>query len=225
MITRFNMKYFLFILAILLTAGCVAKKNSTSDLVNLQSARVAVDDYYKNGRHIEDVKHIAKEGRAYIESQLSSGKYSKPAIIFDIDDTLLNNHNVFMEMQYCFSSRIWERWINMAQIPAINPMLELYTSLNSKVDIFIITGRNILQKSQTVRNLKDVGYSDWTNLFYRQKWDIEFSAMTYKSRILKQLIEKDNYQIIANFGDQESDFGVAIPGKNFKLPNYLYVTK
>lgn len=212
-------------LSLLLATGCVAKKTDTNPgLVNLQQAQVAAKEYY-TGQYLEDVTVIANEGRAYIESELSSGKYDKPAVVFDIDDTLLNNHPVFSDMQYCFSARAWRRWINMARIPAIEPMLELYKSIVGDVDVFIITGRNILQKSQTTRNLKRDGYGEWTNLFFRQKWDVDLTAMEYKARIIKQLVEEDGYQIIANFGDQESDFGGVIPGRNFKLPNYLYITK
>ena len=213
-------------LPLLLTTGCVAKKTNTNpNLVNLQQAKIAVKEYYTSGQYLEDVTVIASEGRAYIESELASGKYDKPAVVFDIDDTLLNNHQVFSDMQYGFSTRAWRRWINMAKIPATEPILELYKSIVGDVDVFIITGRNILQKSQTTRNLKKEGYEGWTNLFFRQKWDIDLTAMEYKARIIKQLVEEDGYQIIANFGDQESDFGGVIPGRNFKLPNYLYITK
>ncbi len=213
-------------LSLFLTTGCVAKKTDTNPgLVNIQQAKATIKEYYTSGKYIEDVTAVANEGRAYIESELASGKYDKPAVVFDIDDTLLNNHKIFMDMQYCFSPRAWKRWINMARIPAIEPMLELYKGIVGDVDVFIITGRNILQKSQTTRNLKRDGYEEWTNLFFRQKWDVELTAMEYKGRIIKQLVEEDGYQIIANFGDQESDFGTTIPGRNFKLPNYLYITK
>ena len=221
-----NTMLVVLILALFLATGCASKKtNNNPYLVNIQEARVAVHKYYTDGQYLEDVAAIAKEGQAYIESELASGKYDKPAVIFDIDDTLINNHQVFMDMQYSFSSREWQRWINMAQIPALEPMLELYKAINGDVDVFIITGRNILQKSQTIRNLKNDGYDNWTNLFFRQKWDIDFTAMEYKSRIITQLVEKDGYQIIANFGDQESDFGGISTGRKFKLPNYLYITK
>lgn len=216
----------IMILTLLLSAGCVAKNSDTnSDLANLQQTRIAVEKYYTNGQYLNDVTNIAEEGRAYIESELASGKYSKPAVVFDIDDTLINNHQIFMDMQYCFSSRAWQRWINTAKIPAIDPMLELYKNIVDDVDVFIITGRNILQKSQTIRNLKEDGYDKWTNLFFKQKWDVELTAREYKSRIIELLVEDDGYQIIANFGDQESDFGNPLPGKNFKLPNYLYITQ
>jgi len=216
----------ILILSVLLVTGCVTKKaNKIPELVNLQQARETVKEYYTSGQYIEDVRTISHEGRTYIESELSSGKHDKPAIVFDIDDTLLNNHQIFMDMGYCFSVRSWRRWVNMAKIPAIEPMLELYKGIDEKVDVFIITGRNVLQKSQTIRNLKNSGYENWTNIFLKQKWDADVPALEYKAKIIKQLVEKDGYQIIANFGDQESDFGGIITGRNFKLPNYLYRTK
>jgi len=206
--------------------GCTAKVTTTqSNLVNLQQNKQAVDTYYTEGQYISDVASIVEGASKYLNSALASGKYSKPAIVFDVDDTLLANNQIYKDMGYSFSLRMWRQWINMAQIPSIDPMRELYATFVGDVDIFIITGRNVLQKSQTLRNLKEAGYGGWKTVFFRQQWDVDLTAELYKSKIISQLINEEGYQIIANFGDQESDFGVTIQGKNFKLPNYLYITK
>ncbi len=210
----------------LMFAGCMAKKADTDpNLVNLQLNQQAVFKYYLDEQYDADVSGIAASAREYIDSALASGKFSKPAIVFDIDDTLLDNNQYFLKKGYKFSLKEWMRRAKLGHIPPVKPMLEIYKSYVNDVDIIIITGRNTPVKSLTIRNLKFAGYDKWTNLILVQKSDEGLSAREYKTKIRTQLIEKDGYQIIANFGDQESDLGAPIQGKDFKLPNYLYFTK
>ena len=79
--------------------------------------------------------------------------------------------------------------------------------------------------SPDTRNLETQGIDGATTVIFKQAWDRELKASEYKKKVMTQLIEEGGYQIIANIGDQESDFSVKIPGKNFKQPNYLYVLK
>lgn len=211
--------------SIFIIIGCSAKKNTNSNLVNLQLNKAAVAAYYADGQYDADVTKISEEADVYLAKTIKSGKYIKPAIIFDIDDTLLNNYPVYKRMGFRFSPSIWKQWVNLGTIPAIIPMQALYAKYIEQVDVFIITGRNVFQKSQTTRNLKSVGYQGWTTIFFKEEWDRKLTAKQYKMRIISQLIEENGYQIIASFGDQESDFGRDISGKEFKLPNFLYITK
>ena len=213
------------IMSVVVTTGCSSPKNTVAPLANLQANKIAVSEYYADGQYEADVLKIAEDADKYLSKTLQSNRYSKPAIVFDIDDTLLNNYPIYKRMGFRFSSALWRQWINLGNIPAIEPMQALFAKYVDKVDVFIITGRNVFQKAQTVRNLKSKGYEGWTSVFYKQEWDRELTARQYKARTMKQLVESDGFQIIANFGDQESDFGFEISGRNFKLPNYLYVTK
>jgi len=222
---RQNLFFALFLVSIIIAAGCSAKITTNPPLVNLQLNKIAVAAYYADGQYDAEVVKLAKEADVYLAKTIASGKYDKPAIIFDIDDTLLNNYPVYKRMGFRFSPSIWKQWVNLGSSPAIEPIQALYAKYVDDVDVFIITGRNVFQKAQTTRNLKHAGYKDWTNLFFKEEWDRKLTAEQYKTRIVSQLVKENGYQIIANFGDQESDFGVDILGKKFKLPNYLYVTR
>lgn len=217
--------YIVIMLAILTFAGCNAKETTVPPLINLQVNNEAVDAYYSNGQYDKEVAKIAAEADVYIKKNLKSGKIRKPALVFDIDDTLFANHSLYKRMGYRFSLRLWTQWVNAGDIPALEPMKELLLRYCDQMDVFIITGRNVFQKAQTIRNLQGKGISGWTTVFFKEAWDRELSATEYKSRILKQLMEKEGYFIVANFGDQESDFPIPIQGQNYKLPNYLYITK
>lgn len=217
---------FLVLILSLQSTGCTVQKTVTDPaLVNLQQNKAAIVTYYDTGKYEEEIKSIATEAENYINRILKSGRYNKPAIIFDIDDTLLNNYPFYQRTGFRFSSSTWKQWVNIGEIPSIKAMHGLFLTYVDKIDVFIITGRSVFQRAQTIRNLKSQGYDGWKNIFFKEEWDRGLSAKQYKYRILKQIVEKDKYQFIANFGDQESDFAYPINGRNFKLPNYLYITK
>lgn len=210
---------FMFILA-----GCQAQKTKGPELVNIETAINRVVEYHKSGQYDADVAAVAQEGRLFIDKALASGKFDKPAVVFDIDETLLSNYSAFESMKFSFNQRTWQRWVNSAKAPAIEPMLELYNYLIQQgVSVFIITGRKEKSLRQTKKNLTKSGYVDWTNLFLRQKWAVDIPAETYKTKIRQQLVEKDGYQILASFGDQESDLSGGFAEQTFKLPNYIYL--
>jgi len=94
----------------------------------------------------------------YIEKALQSGKYDKPAIIFDIDDTLLDKHIFYERIGFRFISSAWRQWIDYAKIPALPPTRDLFVKYVDKVDIFIITSRSVMLRAQTLRNLEAQGY-------------------------------------------------------------------
>lgn len=221
-----HIQFLIVIASFLLLTACTANRQCDETLRNLQQNRADVDAYYSNGAYEKEVAAIAMEADQYIEKAVSSGSYAKPALIFDIDETLLDNHTFYKErLRYRFSPTLWKQWVNIGQAPALEPVRDIFLKYKDQMDIFIITGRNILQRAQTLRNLKGQGIDGWTTIFFKQAWDRELSAREYKKRIVQQLKEKEGYTFIANIGDQESDLGAAIQGKNFKLPNYLYITK
>ncbi len=208
-----------------LCAGCVSQSHEIS-LVNIQQARSAVITYHSSGQYERDIELISNDAMRYLKRTIASGKYDKPAIVFDIDETLLSNYSAQQEMGFNFNPRYWRYWVNLSKAPAIKPILRLYNyALEKDIDVFIITGRKKANQKQTVMNLTQQGYHDWTNLFFKEKWDEERAAADYKSRIRKQLVEHDGYQIIANVGDQESDLTGGFAQKVFKLPNYIYIIR
>ncbi|WP_319466882.1 HAD family acid phosphatase [uncultured Pseudodesulfovibrio sp.] len=207
----------------LLATGCTAR-SVQPELVNIQQARAAVETYHANGQYLHDIKIIVNDLRKHIEETLASGKYTKPAIVFDIDETLLSNYQAEKEMGFNFRPRYWRHWVNLSKAPAIEPVRTLYGyAVSKKLTVFIITGRKASVRQQTIKNLKQEGYTQWTRLFFREKFDEKKSAQQYKTAVRKQLSEQDEYQIIANVGDQESDLDGGYAVRTFKLPNYMYI--
>lgn len=153
-------KNFLCILFLSLAlAGCsYHTTNHPEGLVNLQQNRKNVAKYYQDGPYKEEVELRITKADTYIEKALQSGKYDKPAIIFDIDDTLLDKHIFYERIGFRFISSAWRQWIDYAKIPALPPTRDLFVKYVDKVDIFIITSRSVMLRAQTLRNLEAQGY-------------------------------------------------------------------
>ena len=85
-----------------------------------------------------------------------------------------------------------------------------------------MTGRDESQRNATAKNLIQVGYHTWEELYLRGPNDHGTSAVVYKSdRRLR--IEQAGFQIRGNSGDQWSDLiGYSGGDRTFKLPNPMY---
>lgn len=216
----------LLVMVFITSAGCAS--HSTTDAqhpVNLQENLFNVAQYYEKGAYMRDVKSVAAEADDYIANSLKTRKFIKPAIVFDIDETLLNNHPMYQKTGYRFIPSVWKRWVDSAEIPAVDPIRELYLKYVDSVDVFIVTGRNVFQRAQTMRNLENRGIHGATMVFFKEAWDKDLTAVEHKTKVVQQLVDKEGYEVIANIGDQSSDFGATIQGANFKLPNYLYISR
>jgi len=216
----------LLVLILISSAGCASHSTNEVQLpVNLQENLFNVAQYYEKGAYDRDVKAIVAKVDDYIDQSLKTKTYHKPAIVFDIDETLLNNQPMYQQTGYRFIPSVWKRWVDSAEIPAVDPVRDLYLKYVDRVDVFIVTGRNVFQRAQTMRNLKNRGIHGATMVFFKEAWDKDLTALEYKTKVVQQLVDKEGYEVIANIGDQSSDFGATIQGTNFKLPNYLYISR
>ncbi len=87
--------------------------------------------------------------------------------------------------------------------------------------MFFITGRpdNIPQvREQTRANLESAGYHNWAGLSLNPGG---LATVPYKSGE-RAKIERRDYRIVANVGDQESDLQGGHADRAFKLPNPFY---
>ncbi|KAE9448731.1 hypothetical protein C3L33_19384, partial [Rhododendron williamsianum] len=122
-----------------------------------------------------------------------------------------------------FNQTSWDEWVDLAEAPALPASLKLYKEVQQLgFTIFLLTGREESQRNVTVKNLKDVGYSNWKRLILRGESDSGTPAIVYKSEKRKE-VKDEGYTIHGSSGDQWSDLlGFAIAERSFKLPNPMY---
>ena len=198
---------------------------------NVGDAIRAATTYHESGAYMADVTTVAGKASAWIRER--APQVSKPAVVFDIDETALSNWEVIVRDNFgrpvhgpCDLAMDgpcgWAAWDNLAKDTAIEPTLAAYKSaLEAKAEVFFITGRPESQRAATETNLKAEGYGTFTTLFMVPDGTAYGSAVDFKAPVRAE-IEKGGYTIIANIGDQPSDLLGGYAERIFLLPNPFY---
>jgi predicted secreted acid phosphatase len=177
--------------------------------------------YHDSGEYDRQIRDIVNGARDYLASRLKSlAKGEKPAVVLDIDETALSNWDSMSACGFCAYS-VQMKLYPDARGAAIAPVLELYNFAKSKgAAVFFVTGRGETRRQFTVDNLREAGYSGWTDLIMRPEGDKS------PARVLKpqnrQSIEAKGYRILLSMGDQSSDLAGCCAERIFKLPNPYY---
>ena len=213
----------LLLTAVLLAAGCAASRCPERQLVNVMEAKQAVMAYHQDGRYEADVACVADELRGYVAQRLAHNPPAKPAVVFDIDQTLLNFYDLEVAMQFGYSPDMWDANLKRADLPAIAPTVRLYRELRDQgVALFLITGRDETMRPYTEANLRAVGVEGWVNLYLNPTDAPKGQTRQQYKTALRQDIEARGYTILASIGDQWSDIQGGFLERGFKLPNYMW---
>jgi len=180
--------------------------------------------YHGSGEYEWRIREVANAARDYLEARISKG--SQPgnfAAIFDIDETALSNWQAMADCGFCSYATEAKLYSNDHE-PAIVPVLELFTyARKNGIAVFFLTGRPESQRELTIKNLDEVGYTEWTGVIMRPQGS-NLPARVFKPQE-RQRIENKGYRIILNIGDQASDLAGCCAERVFKLPNPFYLVK
>jgi acid phosphatase len=215
-------------LAILAAGGC-ASGPKRPPVPNLFDAQKQIEAYISSGRYESDCATVADRARADLEARAQ--QVSKPAVVFDIDETSLSNWPAYR-------ANGWGRvtagecdvdkgpcglraWQAMGKSQAIRPTLELARRARALgVAVFFISGRPPQLREATERNLREQGY-DWDGLILLPEGAHFTSAVDFKAPERRRLAAQ-GYTILFSIGDQESDLIGGYAERTFKLPNPVY---
>ncbi|MDX2541103.1 HAD family acid phosphatase [Streptomyces sp. WI04-05B] len=234
------------------TAG-QSTANSTHEPYNIGLLVKDIDTYYgtaldANGvyqastssQYAKDLAQIESSAKRYIDkaAHKKPHKGKKPAVVFDIDDTLLLSLDYEKKTNYTYNSATWTEYVAKADRPAVFGTPELVAYAKAKgVEVFYNSGLKESQRDAAVANLKKVGADinlDAAHMFLKDAanppaylsacatpgtWTC--TTVQYKSGTRKH-IEDLGYDVIANFGDQYSDLEGGYADKTYKLPNPTY---
>jgi len=234
------------------TAG-QSTANSTHEPYNIGLLVKDIDTYYgttldSNGvyqasaesPYAKDLARLDAAAKKYINqaARKAHHKGEKPAVVFDIDDTLLLSLDYEKKTNYTYNSATWASYVAQADRPAVFGSPELVEYAESKgVEVFYNSGLKESQRASAVDNLKKVGVDvnlDADHIFLKDAanppaylsecataaaWTC--TTVQYKSGTRKH-IESLGYDVIANFGDQYSDLEGGYADKTYKIPNPTY---
>ena len=199
---------------------------------NVGDAILAAVAYHDSGAYDRDVAMVAERAAAWVKERAAQG-VTRPAMVFDIDETALSNWQVIKRDDFgrpvagpCDLALDgpcgWAAWDQLGADPAIGPTLDVFKAATAaKVAVFFITGRPEDQRAATERNLREAGYDGFVKLYLVPPGAKFGSAADYKTPI-RAAIEKEGYTIIANIGDQPSDLLGGFAERIFLLPNPFY---
>jgi len=211
------MKYFLILLLSIIIISC-----SPNQLVNLRIAKDTVKDYYESGKYDEEMKEVIGDAKEKID-KVEIKKNS--VVIFDVDETALNNYGLAKQMDFGYVYDLNKKWNEELKAPAIKETQDLYFYLlNKGFKIIFLTGRNSSEYDVTYKNLIQEGYSGFDTLITQSKEDQKLKAQEFKSKVRTELTNQ-GYEIVGTVGDQWTDLNGPYSGIQVKLPNYLYEIK
>ena len=212
--------YFKLILLLSLTLLFACEQNEKP--VNLTIAREDVQHYYESGKFDEELnKVIEKAKKEFDKVEFKNNSI----VIFDVDETALNNYELAKEMGFGYVYEMNKKWNAEMKSPAIDQVKELYDYLYSKgAKIIFLTGRNFPEYDVTYKNLVRDGYTEFDTLITQIGDEKKMKNREFKSSKRVWLTEQ-GYDIVGTVGDQWGDLEGEYHGIQVKIPNYLYLTK
>jgi hypothetical protein len=144
---------------------------------------------------------------------------ARPAIVLDIDETALSNYiGTFGDPEG--GSAGYALVSITASGTALQPVFDLYAAARARgVAVFFVTARPGAIEPQTMLNLRNVGYTAWDGLTFKN--DLSSAKDVHKTGERKK-IEDAGYRIVLNVGDQQTDIDGGYAERAFKLPNPFY---
>ncbi len=130
------------------------------------------------------------------------GRTLPPAIVFDIDETLLDN-SPFQGWQVLenrpFNSSDWTRWVELAEakpLPGAVEFTRLADSLG--VEIFYVSNRTLAEMGPTIENMARLGFAsaDSTHMLFKDNTS---------SKVERRALIEQEYEIILLVGDNLAD--------------------
>ena len=130
-----------------------------------------------------------------------------PAVIFDVDETVLDNspYEVYLiENQQPFHYKTWKVWANAATAKPITGVKELISEIKSQgVEVFYVTNRGASLQEATVKNIKmtvdpNVQADQVLCKGERPEWGSDKSS--------RRAAIAETHRIIMIFGDNYNDF-------------------
>jgi hypothetical protein len=184
--------------------------------------------------YASQMKQIVASAENYLAGTIRQYHASaRPAVVFDIDDTLLNTYDYEIAQQFGYTPASNEVWVDAGAFPAVFYMPQLVSYATTLgYSVFFITGRPEAQTNATVSNLVSDGYAAPLpgHLFLKPPAAPSYlhcanpaacTTTEYKSGTRKY-ISSLGYAIEADFGDQYSDLLGGDAGHQVKIPNPMY---
>lgn len=218
-------RFVLLFLLLILSQSCIKEPDNSFTNNNLNSAlwMQTAAEYQANTIQIYQVAValldglIADKNHTALPEQIENYQQLPPAIILDIDETVLDNMpydaKLILENRH-YSSDDWNQWVSLEQATAVPGAVEFLNNAQEKgVAIFYISNRKCApeegsdnpcpQEEQTFKNLQNIGINNVSmeNILLQNKQESWVKDKTSRRTFVAQ-----KYRVIMLFGDNLADF-------------------
>ncbi|MBM7644557.1 5'-nucleotidase (lipoprotein e(P4) family) [Scopulibacillus daqui] len=142
-------------------------------------------------------------GKMKLDEALKKGTKKKPAVVLDLDETVLDNSpwDAYVAQKGKAFPYKWNEWVNAAKAKAVPGAVDFLNDANKKgVDIYYVSDRSVDQLDATIKNLKREHIPQANKEHVLLKGKNDTSKKGRDDRIAK------THDIVLFFGDNLSDF-------------------
>jgi predicted secreted acid phosphatase len=221
------------------TAVAGGAPHSAKQIPNLTAVKNEIIAYQTSGNWDAEYAKIEQKAQDRIARHL--GRVTKPAIVFDVDDSALSTYPYEVANDFGYNPAAFNRYLANKKFTGIAASVSLVKWAEAhSIHVFYVTGRRdtsitttsfdttpvtftVTMRKATIDNLVEQGFPalDATDLYLRPTTDTDPSVVPYKAGA-RASIEKLGYDIVANLGDQQSDLDGGHADASYKLPNPQY---
>ncbi|PJK12371.1 acid phosphatase [Lysobacteraceae bacterium NML120232] len=215
---------------LLLLAGCqhVVEKPAAS-----QAQAVAADDnlnavvwMQRSDEYAAATRSLYRAATGQLDAALASGEEAladnerrqgnraalPPAIIMDIDETVLDNSPYQARLVVTggeFDNNGWNAWVAEKKARVIPGALEFTQAAAARgITIFYISNRDAALGAETLENLRAAGLplKEGENVFLGLGMQVPGCAQVGSEKLCRRQWVAENYRVVMQFGDQLGDF-------------------
>jgi 5'-nucleotidase (lipoprotein e(P4) family) len=211
-----HMKTILFICLLLLPVNLSAQTATPS-----MSRQSGTDTEYQVGAILWTQSSAEYRALAYqafslarlrLDQAVAKRGSKPPAVVVDIDETVLDNSRFQAELilrDVAYTAEAWKQWCDRAEAGAVPGAVEfLNYAFRHGVHVFYITNRRQPEKAGTVANLKKLGFPD-----VREDTVMVREGGTPSKESRRQSVSA-RYRIVLLVGDNLNDFNDDFSGKS-----------
>jgi len=157
--------------------------------------------------------------RLRLDEALSGTSLSKPpAVVVDIDETLLDNSSYeTKQILKGSSAKGWYNWTDSAAAIPLPGALDFARYAKSKgVEIFYITNRDKNERASTLKNLNAAGFPFATDEHLLTRSDTAFATGNTSSKAARRATVASTHEIILLLGDNLNDFSEVFEDRKVK---------
>ena len=210
----------LLLLGLVVTVAAMA-----AEPANLGLHKREIRTYVDSGEYARDIAAVAARADAWVRersAQRATGE--RLTLVCDLDETLLSNLPEMRSLDFGYAPVLWREWVAKGEAPAIEPVRAVYwVARELGIDVVFLTGRPERDRAGTEKNLRAIGCADYAALIMEPD-DARGTAAEFK-RAQRAKLAAEGRVVIANLGDQASDFAGGGAERDFKLPDPFYLSE